>query len=79
MEIRIRNVDEWIVEFHRKQAKNNNISLEKQIRNMLAESALANRRARAKQMRKDLEQMREKYGTLPDSTAYIRAERNRRG
>lgn len=78
-EVRIRNVDEWVVEWHRQNAKREGHSLENELREILTEAARAHKRAMAEEMRLDLEQLRSKHGLFPDSAATIRDDRERRG
>ncbi len=75
-EVRIRNVDEWVVEWHRQKAKREGRSLESELRDVLAKAALDRKKAIADQMRADMEELRRKYGEFPDSTPSIRAERD---
>jgi plasmid stability protein len=78
-EVRVRNVDEWVVEWHRHQAKLEGKSLESELRQVLTEAALAKRRALAEEMRAGLEDLRAKHGTFSDSAATIREDRDSRG
>jgi plasmid stability protein len=78
-EVRIRNVEEWVVEFHRQQAKRDGRTLEGELRDLLKKAALERKQAVAEEIRADLEEMRTKYGVFPSSTAAIREERERRG
>lgn len=78
-EVRVRNVDEWVVEWHRRQAKLDGNTLEGELRQVLTEAALAQKRALAGEMRAGLEELRSKYGTFSDSAALIREDRDRRG
>ena len=78
-EVRIRNVEDWVVEWHRHQAKRDGRSLESELRQVLTEAALAKKRAIAAEMRVGLGELRSKYGTISDSTKFIREDRDRRG
>jgi plasmid stability protein len=78
-EVRIRNVDDWVVEWHRQNAKREGHSLESQLRDILTEAALAHKRAIAEDMRIDLDKLRAKHGLFPDSAPAIRDDRERRG
>jgi plasmid stability protein len=78
-EVRIRNVDDWVVELHRHQAKLDGRSLESELRQVLTDAAAAKKRAIADEMRGQLSELRAKYGTLSDSAALIREDRDRRG
>ena len=78
-EVRLRNVDDWVVEWHLHQAKLEGKSLENELREVLTEAALAKKRAIAEEMRAGLDELRSKYGTFTDSAAIIREDRDRRG
>jgi plasmid stability protein len=77
-EVRIRKVEDWIVEAFRARAKRHGRSLEGELREFLAEEALRPRRElaeRAKVLRQDIQ---EESGVLPDSAALLREERDAR-
>jgi plasmid stability protein len=78
-EVRIRNVDDWVVDWHRQKAKRDGRSLESELREILTAAALERKRIIAEGMRADLDELRAKHGTFPDSTPSIRADRERRG
>jgi plasmid stability protein len=78
-EVRIRNVDDWVVAWHRHQAKLEGRSLEGELRQIIAEAALAQKHACVEEMRAGLDELRAKYGAFSDSTALIREDRDRRG
>jgi plasmid stability protein len=78
-EVRIRNLDDWVVEWHRHQAKVDGRSLESELRQVITDAALANKRAIADEMRAGLAELRSKYGTFSDSTIGIREDRDRHG
>jgi plasmid stability protein len=78
-EVRIRNVDDWVVELHRHQAKLDGRSLESELRQVLTDAAAAKKRAIAEEMRRQLEALRARYGTFSDSAVLIREDRDRRG
>lgn len=71
-ELRIRNVDEWIVDIHRHNAKRNGVSLESEIKRILSDAAFAKRQATAKKLESHRNQMRDKYGEFPSSVGFIR-------
>jgi plasmid stability protein len=60
----------------KQRAQRNGNTLEGEVRALLTEAALAPQRELAEQLRKAQEEMREKYGELPDSTPFIRAMRD---
>jgi antitoxin FitA len=78
-EVRIRNVDEWIVESLRTRARSKGHSLEGELRELLREEAMRPKRELAEQLREMRAKLREKYGTVSDSAAGIREDRDTRG
>ena len=77
-ELRVRNVDEWIVDIHRHNAKRNGISLEAEIKRILSEAAFAKRQSRARELESHRNEMRDKYGDFPSSVGFIRDMREGR-
>jgi plasmid stability protein len=73
--VRIRRVDDWVIAFHKRRAVTAGHSLEEELRSVLTEAALSDRRKFANQIRRRLARQRAKYGVLPDSGPGIRAER----
>jgi plasmid stability protein len=78
-EVRIRNVDEWIVESLRARARAKGNSLEGELRELLSQEAMRPKQALASELRQMREQLRNKYGTFSDSAALIREDRDKRG
>jgi plasmid stability protein len=78
-EIRIRDVDEWIVESLRARARSKGHSLEGELRELLREEALRPKRELAGRLREMRAKLRKKYGTFSDSAALIREDRDTRG
>lgn len=78
-ELRIRNVDDWVVEWHRTQAKRDGKSLESELREILTENALASKRALADELRAGLDEFRSQGRVFSDSTKLIRDDRDARG
>lgn len=78
-EVRIRNVEKWIVESLRARARLKGHSLEGELRELLREEALRPKRELAGQLREMRAQLRDKYGTFSDSAALIREDRDTRG
>ena len=76
-EVRIRNVDDWVVEWHRQSAKHSGQTLESHLRDTLTNIVMERKRAIAKEMRDAAEELRQKYGEFPDSTPFLREERDR--
>jgi plasmid stability protein len=79
MEVRIRNIDEWVVEWHRTQAKSEGKSLEALLRQILTESATARKQAFARELRSELKAFRSEGRVFSDSAALIREDRDERG
>ena len=75
-DVKVRKLDDWVVEYHKRRAAEAGRSLEDQLRHALKEAALAPRREFAKRVRRRLARLRAKYGIMPDSTPGIRAERD---
>lgn len=78
-DVKVRKIDEWVVGWFRSQAKQHGRSLEGELRQTLTDAALAKKQAMAAEMRKQLDSLREKYGTFSDSTIAIREDRDVRG
>lgn len=78
MEVRVRNVDDWVVEWHRQAAKRVGLTLEAELRRIMTQAALERRQAIARDMKRDLDELQSRYGVFPDSTAEIRVEREAR-
>ena len=49
-EVRIRNVDDWVVELHRNRAKLEGHSLENELRQIITDAALAKKQALAAEL-----------------------------
>jgi plasmid stability protein len=78
-EVRIRNVDEWVVESLRLRARSKGQSLEGALRDLLRQEAMRPKLELADQLREMREELRKKYGTFSDSAALIREDRDSRG
>jgi plasmid stability protein len=78
-ELRIRNVDNWIVESLRLRARSIGQSLEGSLRELLHQEAMRPKLELASELRQMREELRKKYGSFSDSTVLIREERDRRG
>jgi len=77
-EVRIRNVDDWVVAFHRRFAKLEGRSLEGELRQVLTDAALRRKREIAADLRADLHALEEKHGLFSDSAKIIREMRDTR-
>jgi antitoxin FitA len=78
-DVRVRNVEDWVVAELRARAKRHGKSLEGELRETLKEEVLRPRREAAAELRAARDEIQEKYGQLPDSTTGIREDRDRRG
>lgn len=78
-EVRVRNVDDWVVESFRLRARAHGKTLEGEIRDLLSEEAMRPKRALAEELYRMREELRQKYGTFSDSAALIREDRESRG
>jgi plasmid stability protein len=78
-EVRVRNLEDWVVGEFRARAKLHGNSLEGELRDVLSREATRTKqelRAELIQMRDEL---RTKYGTFSDSAELIREDRDARG
>jgi plasmid stability protein len=78
-DLRIRNIDDWVLDVHRQQAKLQGKTLENAAREILTAAALARKQQIAAEHRAALQELQNKYGVFSDSAALIREERDRRG
>jgi plasmid stability protein len=78
-DVRIRNVDPWVVESLRLRARENGTSLEGELKKLLRQEAMRPKRELAEELHHMRGELREKYGTFSDSTALIREDRDARG
>lgn len=77
-ELRLRNVDPAVVEALRELARQNHRSMEAEIKEGLARIANQGKAELLARLRREREKQRAEQGTLTDSTADIRAEREAR-
>jgi plasmid stability protein len=75
-ELRVRNVDEAVVLEFKERARRHGTSLEAELRSALTEEATRPRREWSEQLASMRESIRSQYGTMPDSAAFIRADRD---
>jgi plasmid stability protein len=78
-EIRVRKVEDWVKAALQARARRNDRSLEEELRDVLRESVLGEKKALADRATARLDKIREKYGTFSDSAAFIREDRDTRG
>ena len=78
-DVKIRKLEDWVVETHRALAEAAGRSLEEELRRIVTEAALKPQHEFARKLRALKEELLEKYGVMPDSTPLIREDRDRRG
>ena len=74
-QIKVRDVDDWIVSVLKDNATNSGQSLEQLLRQLLKDAALADQLRFAKEQAVRLNEFNEKFGTLSDSMEGIREDR----
>jgi len=77
-ELRLRDVDPAVVEAIREMARQNRRSMEAEIKEGLARIANQGKAELLDRLRRERQKQRGQQGTLPDSVAGIRAEREAR-
>jgi plasmid stability protein len=77
-DVRIRNVEEWILEYFRSRARSKGHSLEKELRELLREEARRPRLELGNELRQMRDELRKKYGAVSDSVAIICEDRDSR-
>ena len=78
-EVRVRDLDEAVVSELRDRARRHGKSLSEELRELLTREAFRPREETTERLQKLRDQLRAKYGEFPDSTPFIRAERDGRG
>ena len=78
-DIRVRNLEDEVVAELKARARRHGNSLEAELRSLLTAEARRPRQELAKRLADFRDGLREKYGELPDSTPFIRAERDEWG
>jgi plasmid stability protein len=76
-DVRVRNLDEWVISELKDRARRHGNSLDKELRTLLTDEATRPRREVAERAAEIREAIRAEGGTLSDSTRYIREERDR--
>jgi plasmid stability protein len=76
-DVKIRKLDDWVVESFRIRAKEAGRSLEAELRQFLTEAARQRRQSYLQRLNAFNERLREKYGEMSDSTPLIREIRDR--
>jgi plasmid stability protein len=78
-ELRVRNIDDWVIETLRARAKRHGHFLTDEIRDILRDEAVRPRREFAAEARAGRETLFDQHGLFPDSAAEIRQDRDQRG
>jgi plasmid stability protein len=78
-ELRIRKLEEWVAAALRARARRHGRSLEEELRVLLREVVLREKKALADRAAGRLDKLRQKYGTFSDSAVLIREDRDARG
>ncbi len=74
-DVKIRNVPDWLVEWHKQRAASEGISLEERLRQLLHEEMIEQRRKILRKLDTLCAAIEQESGTLPDSTPLIREAR----
>lgn len=77
-DVKVRKIEDRVVEFHRRKARKAGHSLEAELRKVITEAATVDRQQWVLEIQRRHDRLRKKYGTMPDSTPGIRAERDGR-
>jgi plasmid stability protein len=78
-ELRVRNMEDWVIAELKAQARSHGRSLEAELREQLRELALRPRREMAERAARFRQAIAQEHGLLPDSAASIREDRDTRG
>jgi plasmid stability protein len=78
-ELRVRNLEQWIVDAFRSRAKLHGRSLESELRQFLQQEVANARKQLVAGLRRDLDETESRYGRPYDSAAAIRDDRDARG
>ena len=78
-EVKVRRLPDWVVAAYRMRAEQAGRSLEEELRVLLTEAVAKPQRDCAAKISSLRKSLRRKYGTLSDSTALIREDRQTRG
>jgi antitoxin FitA len=78
-DVRIRNVDQWVVESLRARARGKGQSLEAAVRDLLRQEALRPKQELAGELRRMRKELKAKYGVFSDSAVLLREDRDARG
>ena len=78
-DVRVRNLDNDVVAELKARARRHGVSLEAELRELLTQEANRPRQAMAQRLQEHRDRIRQESGELPDSTPFIRAERDQWG
>lgn len=78
-DVRVRNLEPWVVDSLRTRARANGHSLEGELRELLRREALRPKEELADEFRRMRDELKGKHGTFTDSAAVIREMRDERG
>ena len=78
-ELRIRKLDEWVTSWLKAQAKLHGRSLEKELRELLTETARSRKQQIAEELLTNLDAIEQRHGLFTGGTKGIREERDKRG
>ncbi len=78
-DIRVRKLEDWVVEVHRRLATGDGESLENHIRRLLTHAAVESQREFADRAEAKLAKRQALHGVLSDSAEFIQQERWERG
>jgi plasmid stability protein len=78
-DVKVRKLDDWVVDSLRARAKHAGHSLEHELRQVLIDKALEAQHAAAQRFTALRREMQNKYGVFSDSTPLIREDRDARG
>jgi plasmid stability protein len=78
-ELRVRNMDDWVIAELKAQARSHGRSLEAELREQLRQLALRPRRQMADRAARLRHAIAQEHGLLPDSADSIREDRDVRG
>jgi plasmid stability protein len=78
-EVKIRKLEDWVVDSFRARAKAAGRSLEEELRQLLTATARPCRKDYLDKLKAFNERIRAEYGEMPDSTPLIREDRDTRG
>ncbi len=78
-QVKVRDLDDWIVHILRDNALSSGHSLEQHLRDLLKSAALADQKRFSEKQKRHLSEFKEKHGVLADSAVGIREDREANG